>query len=314
MGYSPRYHVASLAAVFFALAIGIVIGVGFGDNVASDATRELEESLQADLDEARSDVDALESDLSRERDFARRAYPALVGGRLRGERVGLISIGPLSADVASDVEAALEPTGATLAAVAVVERPPARDVLADAVGGNAFKGMRRDDEALKRYGVAVGSQLARGGGLLRRTSNQLFSRRSGRFGNLDALIVARAVPDPADEADEAGAGGGGDEPDPTQNQAGDGADALEAGLLEGLGGIQAPTVGVERSSDDDSSVGLYEGAGIPSVDNIDQTAGRVAAVFVLLGAEGRFGIKSSADNLLPDLLFDTSGVRGVGSP
>ena len=33
MGYSARYHAASLAAVFLALAIGILIGVGLGDNV-----------------------------------------------------------------------------------------------------------------------------------------------------------------------------------------------------------------------------------------------------------------------------------------
>jgi len=30
MGYSGRYHAASLAAVFIALAIGILIGVGLG--------------------------------------------------------------------------------------------------------------------------------------------------------------------------------------------------------------------------------------------------------------------------------------------
>ena len=35
MGYSARYHAASLAAVFLALAVGILIGVGLGDNVVS---------------------------------------------------------------------------------------------------------------------------------------------------------------------------------------------------------------------------------------------------------------------------------------
>ena len=32
------------------------------------------------------------------------------------------------------------------------------------------------------------------------------------------------------------------------------------------------------------------------------TAGQLALVFSLLGAEGSFGVKSSADRLLPDLL------------
>ena len=47
MGYSGRYHAASLAAVFLALAIGILIGVGLGHNVVSGTTKNLEQSLEA---------------------------------------------------------------------------------------------------------------------------------------------------------------------------------------------------------------------------------------------------------------------------
>ena len=49
MGYSGRYHAASLAAVFLALAIGILIGVGLGHNVLSGAQKDLEQSLKSDL-------------------------------------------------------------------------------------------------------------------------------------------------------------------------------------------------------------------------------------------------------------------------
>ena len=48
MGYSGRYHAASLAAVFVALAIGILIGVGLADDVVSGASQELEDSLRND--------------------------------------------------------------------------------------------------------------------------------------------------------------------------------------------------------------------------------------------------------------------------
>ena len=40
LGYSARYHAASLAAVFLALAVGILIGAGLGDNVLSDTEDE----------------------------------------------------------------------------------------------------------------------------------------------------------------------------------------------------------------------------------------------------------------------------------
>jgi hypothetical protein len=39
-----------------------------------------------------------------------------------------------------------------------------------------------------------------------------------------------------------------------------------------------------------------------SVDDLDLTSGQLAMVFALLGADGSFGVKGSADQLLPDLL------------
>ena len=63
MGYSGRYHAASLAAVFVALAIGILIGVGLADDVVSGASEELEDSLRGDLDEANAETDDLRSQL-----------------------------------------------------------------------------------------------------------------------------------------------------------------------------------------------------------------------------------------------------------
>ena len=46
----------------------------------------------------------------------------------------------------------------------------------------------------------------------------------------------------------------------------------------------------------------FKGANVSSVDDLDQVAGRVAMIFALLGAKGHFGIKDSADRLLPELL------------
>ena len=63
MGYSARYHAASLAAVFLALAIGILIGVGFGSDIVSGTADDLERSLQADLEEKSAQIDSLENEL-----------------------------------------------------------------------------------------------------------------------------------------------------------------------------------------------------------------------------------------------------------
>ena len=80
-------------------------------------------------------------------------------------------------------------------------------------------------------------------------------------------------------------------------------DALERGLIEGLRSTGAPVVGVERSTDEVSSIEVFDSHGLSSVDSVDLQSGRVALVFALRGgAAGSFGIKASADSLLPDLL------------
>ena len=70
MGYSARYHAASLAAVFLALAVGILIGAGLGDNLLSDTEENLRESLEGDIEDARGEADELQVQLDRERAFA----------------------------------------------------------------------------------------------------------------------------------------------------------------------------------------------------------------------------------------------------
>ncbi len=61
---------------------------------------------------------------------------------------------------------------------------------------------------------------------------------------------------------------------------------------------------METSTDDSSSISFFQSNGLASVDDVDLTAGKLATVFALLGADGSFGVKGSADQLLPDLLTE----------
>ena len=51
-----------------------------------------------------------------------------------------------------------------------------------------------------------------------------------------------------------------------------------------------------------SSIPFFENSGMANVDNLDLVAGRVALVFACSAREGSFGVKETADRLLPDLL------------
>ena len=283
MGYSARYHAASLAAVFLALAIGILIGVGLGEGVVSGTEESLRDSLEGDIDEARAEADDLQLDLERERDFSSRAYPALVGEALREQRVGVIALGGLSGDLEADIQEALEPTGAELVEVSVVQLPPDASELASAAG-RPFAQAAESDARLEELAERLGGQITRGrGGLLQAVRGALFSRSSGEGGPLDGVVLTRATLDDLTAREEAST------------------EAFTEGLVRGAGGVST-AVAVEGTEAPESFVPLFSGLEVSTVDDIDLIAGKVAMVFALLGAEGDFGIKESADSLLPELL------------
>lgn len=284
MGYSARYHAVSLIAVFLALAIGILIGAEFGGDALTSTRKNLEHSLTGNLQDERERADELNGKLARSDEFASRVYPALVRERLAGKRIGVVALGDLPGDTSAAIEEALGPTGAHLVGVGVVREPVDLSGLGGVLSKTRFANIRRNEETLSEFGIGVGRQLVRGGNLLDRVRSPLFSRASGNFGGLDGVIVVRQTPE---------------EMGPVQRTK---ASTLESTLMAGMTGTRAPVVGVETSTAEPSAVSFFTGNDLSSVDDVETPAGKVATVFALLGAEGSFGVKGSADRLLPDLL------------
>lgn len=289
MGYSARYHATSLIAVFLALAIGILVGAEFGGDALNSTRKDLEASLVGNLQDARSRADDLSGELGRSNEFAERVYPALVRDRLDGRRIAIVALGGLPGDLTSAVEDALAPTGARLVGVGVVREPVDVAGLAEDLAKTRFADLRTNPDTLTALGTGLGRQLVVGGTLPEVVRGQLFSRASGSFGDLDGVIVVRSSPQ---------------DMGPVQRSK---ATQLESALMAGITGTREPAVGVEGSTTEPSSVSFFQGNDLSSVDDVDAAAGRVALVFAMLGAEGSFGVKSSADRLLPDLLAPAPG-------
>jgi hypothetical protein len=284
MGYSARYHATSLIAVFLALAIGILIGAEFGGGTLTNTRRDLEQSLTGNLQDARARAGELSGELGRANEFSSAVYPVLVRGRLRGRRIGLVALGGLPGDVSGAIDEALGPTGGRLVGVGVVREPVDTRGLAGDLAKTRFAHIARNPDQQTAFAVGVGRQLVRGGTLLERVRSRLFSRASGNFGALDGVIVVRDQPQDMGPLQRAAAG------------------RIESGLISGIVATRTPAVGVEGSTAEPSSISFFNGNDLTSVDDVDLVAGRLATVFALLGAEGSFGIKGSADRLLPDLL------------
>ncbi len=273
MGYSGRYHAASLAAVFLALAVGILIGVGFGSDIVSGTADDLEESLHADLDEARAQVDDLEAELADERDLSSALTPAVVENRLRGREVAIVALGALDDTLTDGIRGALDPSGAKVREIAVVREPP--------------DGPSRPAQ-IARLSRQAGRALVTGGPRFADLRAALFSRYSGEPGDIDGVVVVRDRPANLGDRDAA-------DTDAVE-------DGIIAGIQSALPGGRLIVVGAEATGTDPSSVAFFTDRSVASVDNVDQLAGKVALVYALGGAEGEFGIKDTADALLPDLL------------
>lgn len=286
MGYSARYHAASLIAVFLALAIGILIGAEFGGDALTNTRKDLEHSLVGNLQDARSRADELSAELNRSDEFGERVYPVLTRDRLSGRRLAIVALGDLPSEITADVEDALGPTGAKLVGVGVVREPMDVNGLAADLAKTRFADLRTNPDALTELGTGLGRQLVLGGTLPEVVRGHLFSRASGSFGGLDGVIVVR------DQPEDMG---------PVQRSR---VNQLESALMSGMAATRIPAVGIEATTTEPSSVSFFGSSDLSSVDDIDLTAGQLAFVFALLGAEGSFGVKAGADRLLPDLLTE----------
>ncbi len=274
-----RYHALSLAAVFLALVVGLLLGVAVGDReLVSSAREDLERSLEGDVREQREEADRLREELRGRDRFDRAVLPLLVGGQLEERRVGLLFLGSADDETADLVRTALEGTGGRLAWAGALRLPPDRTAVAARAAGTRYEDLAREDGLLEPFGFRMGVQLATGGRLAERVRPALMQSFSGDLTRLDGIVVVRGTPEQGDAAQD-----------------------LARGVVRGAAETGIPAVGIEQSTTDPSNVSFYRDHGLTSVDSIDAVAGRAALVFALQGAEGAFGLKDSAQALLPQV-------------
>jgi hypothetical protein len=285
--FDYRYHALSLAAVLLALAVGIVIGVAIGDsNLVSSAKNGIVANLNSEVSGARRQAGQLQDKLAEEEAFANELYPLAVHGLLNGRSIGLVFLGASSDHVDGLVRSALKQAGGNLTVVAAVREPLNLTAIAHQAAGTHYAALAGSPALIERFGELVGRQLVSGGQavdreLLSRVRGGLMSAFDGQLGRLEGLVVVRAGPTGMT---------------PEQNAA---SAAFETGLLNGVAAVGVPAVGVELSGSEPSQITWYKSKDISSVDNLDASAGQAALAYALAGAHGAFGVKPTADSLLP---------------
>jgi hypothetical protein len=281
-----RYHVASLTAVFVALVIGILVGVGLsGRGFVDDAERK---NLEGQIDDLRAERDAAVDGLEEVEqrglaldEYADGTYAALVRSRLRDARVALVFVGPVDQGVLGAVQEAIRDAGGTVVRMRAIDAPIDDEAVTRALASRpALRGLappgRREE-----LGRALGEELVDGG------QTPLWDALSG------VLVVERSGPSkpPADGVVIAR---------PARPQAGT-TQALLTGLYRGLADSREPAVGVDSVAAVPPAVPAFRRGGLSTVDSIELSPGRLALVLLLAGgADGSYGVTADAvDGVLP---------------
>jgi len=289
-----RYHLASLAAVFIALAVGILVGAAISGKLgdAEDAlTKEKIDSLNAQLALERTQKQSIERRGQAANSLVDAAYPAPMQSRLAGKGFAVLFVGAVAGDLRSAIDRTLADAGSgSPVRLIAIDTPVDPQALDTALASNAeLAHFAQGGGDFNDLGQSLGRELIEGDGTPSWTalSSQLVEERSGSTSaRVDGVIVVRSwIPD---------------ETSAEQSQA---TETLFEGLLSGLEKTGVPVAGVEATTTNASAVDIYSRQGIATVDDVDTVAGRLALALVLEGGRpGHYGLKDSAsDGVAPPI-------------
>ena len=285
--FDLRYHVTSLAAVFIALLIGILVGVALASHGLGNSERK---SLQDDvrraqdrIDAQKATIDSLRQTGAADSDFVDRTYNALMTDRLKDKRVAVLYVGSVDHAIQSDIATAIKDAGGGAPArLYAVQVPIDAAAIEKRLGNNPALAKYAGSDHLRQLGQQLGRAFVTGGKMPFWTAlhNMIVQEATPRFGAsrrpVDAVIVVRTA-------------------DP---QVGDSAPFVK-GLYEGVGKAGVPAVGVSQSTDAFTAKPVFQQAQLSTVDDIDSDAGKLALAIVLSQPASRADYGVNANDLLP---------------
>jgi Copper transport outer membrane protein, MctB len=279
--FDLRYHVASLAAVFLALVIGLLVGVALASHGLGNTERKrLEDDLrraQVQNDTLQQQLDALGEAGAADSAFANNAYEVVMANRLKGKRVAVLFVGSVDGDTRTAITRAIGDAGGSPVRVRAVKVPIDSAALSKRLSTRQpFLAAYAGRDQLTKLGHALGQEFVAGRDtpLWNSLLNMLVEERVGTPKTpADAVVVVRTAP----------------------AQTGDTALFLK-GLYSGLRDVSVPAVGVERTSGDRSSIDAFRAEHLSTVNNIDERTGKLALAILLSDGTvaGDFGAPPAA--------------------
>lgn len=280
-----RYHLIALVAVFLALAVGILVGSSF---IGGPSIKGLEDEfgkLRVEIRSQQQTIDNLR-DLEKKRDeFENAVLPGLINGRLHNRRIAIIQTGDYS-EATQSAASILEKAGAKIVSITtlsslesdVAKKRAARAVELITEETNIV------DPVDRLLGIIAGTVVM--GGYPDRVKLLESKGLLSGSGEYDRRVFYVVI-----------VGGGKYKTGYMQAQH---ANLALIDKLKELGVVAL--VGVEPVGAVTSYIPTYHRKQVPTVDNVDQPMGQVALVFAVAGETGNFGVKKTADSVVPAYL------------
>ncbi|MFA5524268.1 MAG: copper transporter [Tissierellales bacterium] len=286
---SIKYFVLTIVSVFLALAVGIYIGFMFD---AQDILKSQKEDIVAQLEErfdyleeenktVKEEIIKVTKENEQIKEFNRVIYSDVIKDKLSGVKIAVIET---SEDyIYKSIIQTLEAAGAEVTSITTIKNSfdSNLDILKRAYV-NAMEIESIDNNILQLSIKAMIQDIING------ENNRVLEAF-----NMEGMIDAEGIYlTPVDYLVIAG-----------------GRKARNEARFEGIDGeiidlcknLNVPVIGVEKASVQVSYIDKYKDRRISSIDNVDTIIGRVALVLAIDGRPGNYGIKPSAESLIPDL-------------
>ena len=285
--FDLRYHVTSLAAVFIALVIGILVGVALASHGLGNTERK---SLEDDLRRAQNRVDALNARVdslqqngAASQTFVNSTYNALMTDRLKGKRIAVLFVGKVDHGVEDDITTAIKDAGGRAALrMYAVQVPIDAAAIENRLANRPALAKYSTDDQLRNLGRQLGREFVDGNDtpLWSALRNLILQEATPRFGAskraADGAIVVRSA-------------------DPQMGLTA----PFVKGLYEGIADAGVPAVGVAQSTSNFTARQVFQQAQLSTVDDVDLDAGKLALAIVLSQPASRADYGLTTRDLLP---------------
>ena len=263
-----RYHLISLISVFLALAVGVLLGTAIADRGVRDAQiQDIRNDLESQrelISERDESISELQQQLSANESVIQSMSETVVSDRLDGQSVALVSGPWVDETVAQAVQRSLSAAGADVVNVAElpeIDDPPEEE----------------DTETISDYEETARDLV------LPRNVGDLST--AGDFLDLDVVVFL----------------GGGEPPPETSEDVTDLVNTAESRMFEvwsQVAGLRVVTA--EAAAGDYSQVPFFTEENLPSIDNVDNPAGRAGLILLISGdTSGAYGVKPTASAPFP---------------